>query len=318
MTTELIGYADKMSVSPGQTVGFHVSTDFPEYNISMVRLIRGDRTGQGLREEEVNAIPARRGRKQVAHPGSYAIVEDHPALNGLRNFTVQMWIFPTTPVKRADQGLLSRWSEASGFSLVIGSNGQLGIWLSDETGVERIYSGKRLVSRVWCFVCASVDTQAHTVVLKQTPLANMAFGETASAIERSVQSKGPYDSHSSLLIAATSLVDVSPDRAAAAGLYNGKIDRPALFGRALDRAEIQRLERGESPSEVGGRDVIGAWDFSKGISTASISDIGHHGLNGAVVNMPTRAVTDHLWNGEAHDHKHAPSQYSAIHFHDDD
>ena len=177
MTTELIGYADKISVSPGQTVGFHVSTDCPEYNVSIVRLIRGDRTGQGFREEEVDAIPARRGRKQAAHPGSYAIVEDHPALNGLRSFTVQMWIFPTTPESRRDQGLLSHWSGASGFALVIGSKGDLGIWLGDETGVERIYSGKRLRSRTWCFVCACVDTQAHRVALKQTMLTNIALEE---------------------------------------------------------------------------------------------------------------------------------------------
>ena len=218
MTTELIGYADKISVSPGQSVGFHVSTEFPEYNVSIVRLIRGDRTGRGFQEEEVNAIPARRGRRQTVYPGSYAIVEDHAAFNELRSFTVQMWIFPTTPERRGDQGLLSRWSGASGFALVIGSNGELGIWLGDETGVERIYSGERLRSRVWCFVCASVDTQTHTVVLKQTPLANIAPEESASSVVCSFRSNGPYDSRSPLLMAATNLTQISSNRSAAMGL----------------------------------------------------------------------------------------------------
>ena len=135
---------------------------------------------------------------------------------------------------------------------------------------------------------------------------------------RSFRSTGPYDSRSPLLIAATNLTQVSAIRAAASGLYNGKIDRPALFGRALNGAELERLELAESPSEVGGRELIGAWDFSIGVSTPRIADIGGHRLNGRVVNMPTRAVTDHLWNGEEHDYKHAPSQYSAIYFHDDD
>jgi N,N-dimethylformamidase len=318
MTTELIGYADTLSVSPGQTVGFHISTDFPEYSVSIVRLTRGERSGRGFREEEVDAIPARRGRKQATHPGSYAIVEDHLAIHGLRSFTVQMWIFPTTPEKRGEQGLLSRWSGASGFALVIGSNGDLGIWLGDETSVERIYSGKRLRSRAWCFVCACVDAQARTVVLKQTSLTKFALEESSSVSVHTVRSTGPYDSRSPLLIAATNLAQNSTSRAAVVGLYNGKIDRPALFGRALSPAEIELLEQAENPSEVGGPDLIGAWDFSIGISTTRIVDIGRHGLNGRVVNMPTRAVTDHFWNGELHDHKHAPSQYSAIHFHDDD
>jgi N,N-dimethylformamidase len=318
MTTELIGYADRISASPGQTVGFHVSTDFPEYNVSIVRLIRGDKTERGFREEEVDAIPTRRGRKQVAHPGSYAVVENHSALSSLRSFTVQMWIFPTTPEKRDEQGLLSHWSDARGFALVIGSKGDLGIWLGDETGVERVYSGRRLRGRAWYFVCACFDEQAHTVALKQMPLANNALDESATFVVRDVQTNGPFDSHSPLLMAATNLIGRSTDRAAAVGLYNGKIDRPALFGRALDRAEIERLEWAENPSEVGERDLVGVWDFSIGISTPIIADIGRHGLSGRLVNMPARAVTDHLWNGESHDHKQAPSQYSAIHFHDDD
>ena len=239
MTTELIGYADTLSVSPGQTVGFHVSTDFPEYSVSIVRLTRGERSGRGFREEEVDAIPARRGRKQATHPGSYAIVEDHLAIHGLRSFTVQMWIFPTTPEKRGEQGLLSRWSGASGFALVIGSNGDLGIWLGDETSVERIYSGKRLRSRAWCFVCACVDAQARTVVLKQTSLTKFALEESSSVSVHTVRSTGPYDSHSPLLIAATNLAQNSTSRAAVVGLYNGKIDRPALFGRALSPAEME-------------------------------------------------------------------------------
>lgn len=317
MTTELIGYADRISASPGQTIGFHVSADFPEYSVSIVRLIRGDTTGRGFREEEVDAIPTRRGRKQAAHPGSYAIVENHPALDDLRSFTVQMWIFPTTPEKRGEQGLLSHWSGASGFALVIGPDGDLGLWLGDETGVERMYSEKRLRGRTWHFVSACFDAHTQTVALKQTPLTNIALDESAF-VARKVQANGPYDSDSPLLMAATNLTRISIDRAAAVGLYNGKIDRPVLFGRALTRAEIERLEHGENPAEVGGSDLIGAWDFSIGISTPRIADIGRHRLNGHVVNMPTRAVTDHLWNGESHDYKQALSQYSAIHFHDDD
>jgi len=37
-----------------------------------------------------------------------------------------------------------------------------------------------------------------------------------------------------------------------------------------------------------------------------------------LVNMPARAMKGYNWSGDEHDWKHAPSQYGAIHFHDDD
>jgi N,N-dimethylformamidase len=37
-----------------------------------------------------------------------------------------------------------------------------------------------------------------------------------------------------------------------------------------------------------------------------------------VVNRPDRAMTGHRWDGSVMDFRHAPEQYGAIHFHDDD
>ena len=75
---------------------------------------------------------------------------------------------------------------------------------------------------------------------------------------------------------------------------------------------------GVRPQEVGGPDVVAAWDFSLNTEGAKLSDTGPHGLHGTVMNMPTRAVTGHNWQGEEIDFKHARTQYGAIHFHDDD
>ena len=60
------------------------------------------------------------------------------------------------------------------------------------------------------------------------------------------------------------------------------------------------------------------WDFSQGIPTDVIVDRSGYALHGKVVNYPKRAVTSHSWNGDEFDFKHAPGQYAAIHFHDDD
>ena len=47
-------------------------------------------------------------------------------------------------------------------------------------------------------------------------------------------------------------------------------------------------------------------------------DTASRELNGRTVNLPTRAVTGHLWDATEMDYRRARNQYSAIYFHDDD
>ena len=64
--------------------------------------------------------------------------------------------------------------------------------------------------------------------------------------------------------------------------------------------------------------LIGAWDFSREMHTQRIIDIGPRGCHGELVNTPTRALRGSTWTGHEHCFRHAPEQYGAIHFHDDD
>ena len=63
---------------------------------------------------------------------------------------------------------------------------------------------------------------------------------------------------------------------------------------------------------------MASWDFSEGISTWTIVDCSHNGHNGDAVNKPTRGVTGRSWTGRELSWTHAPHEYGAIHFHDDD
>jgi N,N-dimethylformamidase len=86
-------------------------------------------------------------------------------------------------------------------------------------------------------------------------------------------------------------------RRAIAGHFNGKIDSP-------------RVLRGEH--------VVAAWDFSRDISSATITDTSPQGLHGRVVNMPMRGVTGWNYTGHETDFRRLPEEYGAIFFHDDD
>ncbi len=85
----------------------------------------------------------------------------------------------------------------------------------------------------------------------------------------------------------------------------------------MSRAEIVALAWDAEPHE---RDtsVIAAWDFSRDIGGDRISDLGPNRAHGRAVNLPSRAVKGFNWSGAEQNWCHAPLEYGAIHFHDDD
>src|SRR5262249_25955205 len=109
-----------------------------------------------------------------------------------------------------------------------------------------------------------------------------------------------------------------PGHPHAEGCFNGKIDSPRLFSRALSEAEVAALTAGASPAAVGGEGVGGAWDLGRERSSGRGHDTLLAGLHGRAVNTPMRAVTGHNWTGEVVVPALAPEQYGAIHFHEDD
>ena len=114
---KIIGYLNEWSVTPGDTLNVMVSTYGPErYSADLVRVICGDdEPDHGIyREEEIEAPFSGEypGREQSIAAGSYVTVADAPALAGLDSFTVQAWVFPTTPGK-GGQGRIGNWRDES-------------------------------------------------------------------------------------------------------------------------------------------------------------------------------------------------------------
>ncbi|HRD78103.1 MAG TPA: N,N-dimethylformamidase large subunit, partial [Hyphomicrobiaceae bacterium] len=95
--------------------------------------------------------------------------------------------------------------------------------------------------------------------------------------------------------------------------FNGKIEAPALFARGLTDTEIDDMAAGRVPAGL-----VAAWDFSRDVSSMRIVDTGPAKLDGHLVNLPTRAMAGATWSGREMCWRHAPAEYAAIHFHDDD
>lgn len=312
----LEGYSDRLSVAPGDTVEFKVSTAHLAYRAEIVRLIHGDRnpSGPGFITEQVASSVSGDypGVVQEIATGSHIVVPDFPAEWLSAGFTIQLWLYPTTPAQGV-QGIVTHWSpaEPAGFALVI-EEGALALWLGGPDGMVRVQAAAPMRAGAWYFVAASFDASTGRVALRQEPPPawpldpSRQFAAADIGITTGV-AEGP------LLMAA-----MPGDRAGRIAHHlNGKIDRPRLFNRALSAAELDGLQRGASPLEMG-ESLVAAWDFSREIASARIIDVSPHALHGTAVNLPARAMTGANWSGDEANFNHAPAEYGAIHFHDDD
>ena len=318
----LVGYTDRLSVAPDETIRFLVSCNHSEYRADLVRLIHGDENpaGPGFKEREVgSAINAQyEGRHQAIRSGSCVVVPDCPAFSELRSFTLTAWIYPTTP-ERGEQGLLTRWCAPTGegFGLFIDGKGSLSIWLGDGRGrVERIGTGAPVRARDWSFAACGYDSDERRVFVYQSPVRPSPVEEERVSVERSVGQRLTNVAGAPLIMAGCFEAERS-GRLLTSNHFNGKIDRPGLFDRALTSGELEALESGRSPLEFDGS-LVGAWNFGADFDSDKVADTSRNQLHGRALNVPTRAVTGYNWTGSEMDFRRAPAEYGAIYFHDDD
>jgi N,N-dimethylformamidase len=338
----IVGYADHMSAQPGDTVKFMVSSKAPQYRVDMVRLIHGDANlrGPGVKEEVLSTSVNRDypGKKQVLPLGSYITVASAPPLQLTGSFTITAWIAPTvhnqwtTMATPKVQGIVAKWAPGtnSGYGLFL-DEGKLTLWIGGPGGrVDRVTvdpplrpwtssitgtGGARprpmqVPTHGWYFVAASFDAATGQVRLVQEPVSPFPFDPTKVTVTRTVSARGVASTTAPLLIAAA-WSEGSP--AAVTGHYNGKIDGPKVWNRALSATEIAAVQTGKPPAGA-----VGAWDFSRNMASSRIVDTSASKADGTAVNFPTRAVTGHNWTGKEMDFRHARSEYNAIYFHDDD
>ena len=311
---EIVGYSDPLTVRPGDSVRFMVSTAHPEFDARVVRLIHGDINplGPGFVEREVDAAVngAYPGREQSIWPGSHVEVADHPALRPER-LTVIAHVYPTTP-DRGRQGIVTKWSqrERAGYGLFVTEDGTTEFAVGNGDAVVRVSSEQRLSSHRWHLVAGWYDTATATAGVLHMP--RERAGAHTGQMWQGSSATGPDSiSHTDapLLLAAA----WTGERA---GLhFNGKISAPMVIGDVPSvPEEILEWAAGRAaPNEP-----VACWDLAADVNSATVTDRSPNGLHGRAVSMPTRGVTGHSWTGRATHFQAAPTEYDAIHFHDDD
>jgi N,N-dimethylformamidase len=337
----ITAYGDKWSVQQGDTIRFMVNCDGPSaYDAQLVRLIHGDTNpaGPGFKEVPLDASfnGSHDGRKQVIHSGSHVVVADRRPLR-VDSFTLQCWVWPTMPTKPAGywkpgaQGLVTKWSDNRGYGLFLNEDGAVELRVNG----ERLTTGVPIRDHAWHFVAATFDAESGRAVLYHEPQVRYALDSEIEPAEATLNTRIEHSDVPLVMAGYVERLDAGPDGSSSpvpgvilGGDYNGKIDGPRLCDRALTRLQIETMKsgarsefderRGPGPTAELSACLVASWDFADGISTRKATDQGPYRLHGDVVNLPTRAMTGYNWRGVETNWQHAPQEYGAIHFHDDD
>ncbi|MDG6924991.1 MAG: LamG domain-containing protein [Nitrososphaerota archaeon] len=309
----IIGYCDRLSVRPGEKINFMVSCDFSAYSADIVRFIHADpnKIGPGLKVELVKtAVTGRyRGKKESYPQGSYVEVQKCDGLNGAKGITLQAWIMPTLPAKGL-QAVMSVWGGKDGFGMFVDKGGCLTAGVRSNGKVTWAAAGRPLRASAWYFVACSYDPINGRVTLREQPVKEWPGEKGVVATRKVGVAASPG-------FAAPVIIGAYCEDDKIAGCFNGKIDRPRVFARALEREQVESLRNG-GPANSPEFEVVADWDFSKSVSTDDVIDQSEFQSHGKAVNSPKRAVTGYNWTGRDVDFRLSPSEYGAIHFHEDD
>lgn len=329
-----MGYFDRITYQQGETVELKAAGR-GVVDMDLVRLHRppDDPAWSMPCFSLVDSVPAQQVRlaPQETHAGSYMIAGGLP-LEPASAVSASAYVLPTRLASGRSQGLWSldgtgggnaadRGDGANGgVALVVDPDGALAlVWGRGEAPQARLASPVRLVEGRWHVVSWSIAPATGEVSLAHRLVkpAPGGLGCWAGSVRvAGLALTGPAD----VLIGAARvgsapLASALPGTPGQQTSFNGKIDAPVLVAAPMS---VQELELATPERLREGQSVVAAWDFSQEQSTARAVDVGPHGCHGVLVNGPARAMTGVHWRGDEQNWIHAPEQYSAVHFHDDD
>lgn len=316
----LVGYTDRLSAAPGDTIRFMVSSEHARYRSQLVRLVHGDTNPEGPGFKQIVIPSAMDGQRVGAHhdirSGSYAEIpfDDAQPTDG---FTFTAFIRPTLP-GRGEQAILSRGDpfHGGGLALALDESGALQLVIGgrrpgeSSDGPHRFSTGAPMRRWEWYFVAVSIGPGRAS--LWQQAVRRWPDDPSDATVTRQIDVM-PSPHAGPLWLAAARAAD-----GGTGAHFDGSIDRPRAFGRPLSGEEVLRIEAQPDSLEPFGPHLLGAWDFAADIASDRVTDRSPSGRHGRLVNMPARGVTGYNHDGRETDFRAAPELYGAIHFHRDD
>ena len=283
----IAGYSDKLSVRPGETITFFVSSRADsDFKATLHRSISADPNpdGSGIVEEDASIYfrsSSFASRYQGFTPGSFAQSTTDLRAEINTDLLIKFWFMPTVLVS-ADQTLIA-WGHVS---IILDSQGiitaKLPGGMSVSTTVEvKCNQWHSLELTVLASGMMTLDAKSM-----MTTKANIGVAKSSNT-ELGIAQMFP--------LSVTAPVRIAAGFGDAPCCFNGKIEAPEIL---VDGA------------------LIAKWDFAQSISSLSVK--AHTGPDLLLRNAPTRGVTGCKWDATEFCWRHKPAHYAAILFHDDD
>ncbi len=313
---KIVGYPDRYSVAPGETIAFKLSVeDASHFDARVVRVIHGDcnPAGPGLKFQHIPTEADGRyaAKTQRIDAGSYLKVDSIGAV-AEQAFTYFAFVWPTL-LARDDQTLLAQWSteSESGFRISV-TGSRITVTCADGAGAVAVATAdKPMLERQWYSIKVTIDPATRAVEIDQKPLLPFALTDDHGRFH-AVVAAAPAAIDAPLFMAGC------PDAAGEVSRhFDGKIDGPILLRGAWPTLRHEALLTGLIEPHVA-TSIIARWDFSKEIEGTRAIDVGPHQRHGRLFQLPARGMKGWNWNGEEHSWVRKPEHYGAIHFHSDD
>ena len=283
----IAGYSDKLSVRPGETITFFVSSRADsDFKATLHRSISADPNpdGSGIVEEDASIYfrsSSFASRYQGFTPGSFAQSTTDLRAEINADLLIKFWFMPTVLVS-ADQTLIA-WGHVS---IILDSQGiitaKLPGGMSVSTTVEvKCNQWHSLELTVLASGIMTLDAKSM-----MTTKANIGVAKSSNT-ELGIAQMFP--------LSVTAPVRIAAGFGDAPCCFNGKIEAPEIL---VDGA------------------LIAKWDFAQTISSLSVK--AHTGPDLLLRNAPTRGVKGCKWDATEFCWRHKPDHYAAILFHDDD
>lgn len=300
----IVGYTDRWTYRPGDAVALHLSADAPTQAVARLhRFRRFVPKGGGfeLVTEAIDIAGAPFGvTPQATRIGSCMEAALPASLDFGDGFALALLVRPTL-VETGGNGLVHLAAGAGALSLDCHPDGRLVLSVSD---ADPVALEGALPAGQWRAILVSVDGARQTVRLAvRTPGGIRVATGDAPAV----------------LLGGRMQLRLAGGPLGARPTFNGRLEAPVLWRAPLEADDaFRRLDAfAAGEAEVGGP-VVAAWDFSRRMDSAVAVDVGPNGLDGRLVNLPTRAVKGSRWSGGEQSFRHAPRDYASIHFHADD
>jgi N,N-dimethylformamidase len=283
----IAGYSDRLSVRPGETVAFSVSSRAREpFRATLHRSISADPNpdGPGIIEDDASTYfkpSSFASRYQGFTPGSFAQSTTDLQANIKSDLVIILWFMPTV-LLATDQTLLV-WGTVS---IILDPQGMIIARLPDGMSVS---TSVPIKCNHWHSLKFKVSASGVIALDVKSIIREKANIEIAK------HGQTEFDIAKMFPISVKALVRIAAGFGDAPCCFNGKIEAPEIL--------------------VDGS-LIAKWDFSQDISSLSVK--ASAGPDLLLKNAPTRGVTSRKWDATEFCWRHKPDHYAAISFHDDE